>query len=292
MCDFLSPRFCRFALSFSGLIVIVSCRFTLMLHYLVKTQKNRQLLATFSTTRQLQVFTMLEQLSKKICFILFLLCFVVSWFVANLNRSFSFEGLVQTLLVFFPSSQTFKVPASTPVGPESWLGDDDITTFTGISYLGSLKVKKSYLLINESITSLLEKAHPKEFKNTFVEVHANQIRIIDSRDNKIIHQHAIPWILLLGVYDQDTRLFGYIVSDARQGEKTRMICHAFRCSRITTSVAVTEAIRLGCQATYSERRDSVRSSRRISFISDSSSGGSLETMSSPPNEHLDSTVCL
>ena len=53
MCDFLSPRFCRFALSFSGLIVIVSCRFTLMLHYLVKTQKNRQLLATFSTTRQL-----------------------------------------------------------------------------------------------------------------------------------------------------------------------------------------------------------------------------------------------
>lgn len=188
------------------------------------------------------------------------------------------------------NSKTFKVPASTPVGPESWLGDDNVTTFTGISYLGSLKVKKSYLLINESITSLLEKAHPKEFKNTFVEVHSDQIRIADSRDSKIIHQHAIPWILLLGVYDQDTRLFGYIVSDARQGEKTRMICHAFRCSRITTSVAATEAIRLGCQATYSERRDSVRSSRRISFISNSSSGGSLESTSSSPSEHLDSTV--
>lgn len=180
------------------------------------------------------------------------------------------------------------------MGPESWLGDDDVTTFTGISYLGSLKMKKSYLLINESITSLLEKAHPKEFKNIYLEVHTEQIRIIDARDNKILHQHAIPWILLLGVYEEDTRLFGYIVSEARQGEKTRMFCHVFRCSRITSSVAATEAIRLGCQSTYSDRRDSVRSSRRISFISNGSSCGSQESTSPPPTvtEHFDSLVSI
>lgn len=179
------------------------------------------------------------------------------------------------------------------MGPESWLGEDDVTTFSGVSYLGALKVKKSYLLINESITSLLEKAHPKEFKNVFLEVHPEQIRIIDARDNKILHQHAIPWILLLGVYEEDTRLFGYIVSEARQGEKTRMFCHAFRCSRITSSVAATEAIRLGCQATYSDRRDSVRSSRRISFISNSSScSGFQDSASSPPPENFGSLVCI
>lgn len=177
--------------------------------------------------------------------------------------------------------QTFKVPASTPVGPESWLGEDDVTTFTGISYLGSLKMKKSYLLINESITSLLEKAHPKEFKSIYLEVHPEQIRLIDARDNKILHQHAIPWILKLGVYEEDPRLFGYIVSEARQGEKTRMICHVFRCSRITSSVAATEAIRLGCQATYSDRRDSVRS-RKVSFVS-SGSNASHESSSPPPS---------
>lgn len=176
------------------------------------------------------------------------------------------------------------------MGPESWLGEDDVTTFTGISYLGSLKVKKSYLLINESISSLLEKAHPKEFKNIYLEVHPEEIRLIDARDNKMLQQHAMPWILLLGVYEQDTRLFGYIVSEARQGEKTRMICHVFRCSRITSSVAATEAIRLGCQATYSDRRDSVRSTRRISFVSSSSNGSKESSSSPPPSETFDASV--
>ena len=175
------------------------------------------------------------------------------------------------------------------MGPESWLGEEDITTFTGISYLGSFKVKKTYLLINESITSLLEKAHPKEFKNIYLEVHPGEIRLIDARDNKILHQHAIPWILLLGAYEQDTRLFGYIVSEAPQGEKTRMFCHVFRCGRITSSVAATEAIRLGCQATYSVRRDSVRSTRRISFVSDCSSE-CQGSSSSPPLDTSDSLV--
>ena len=180
---------------------------------------------------------------------------------------------------------------STPVGPESWLGEEDVTTFTGISYLGSLKMKKTYLLINEGITSLLEKAHPKEFQNIFLEVHPEEIRLIDTRDNKILHQHAIPWILKLGVYEEDPRLFGYIVSEARQGEKTRMLCHVFRCSRITSSVAATEAIRLGCQATYSERRDLNRP-RRISFNS-TSSNGSLESSSSLPRSVTpDALVCI
>ena len=124
-------------------------------------------------------------------------------------------------------------------------------------------MKKTYLLINEGITLLLDKAHPKEFQNIFLEIHLEEIRLIDTRDSKILHQHAIPWILKLGVYEEDPRLFGYIVSEARQGEKTRMLCHVFRCGRVTTSVAATEAIRVGCQATYSERRDSARANKRV-----------------------------
>ena len=147
--------------------------------------------------------------------------------------------------------------------------------------------------MNESISLLLEKAHPKEFKNIYLEVRPEEIRLIDAKDNKILHKHAIPWILLLGVYEQDTRFFGYVVSEARQGEKTKMFCHVFRCSRITMSVAATEAIRVGCQATYSDRRDSMRSSRRISFRSDCSSG-SQEGSSSPFNslDTSDSLVCI
>ncbi|XP_068682779.1 uncharacterized protein [Montipora foliosa] len=185
--------------------------------------------------------------------------------------------------------KAFNVPISTPVGPGSWLGEKDVTTFSGISYLGSLKMKKTYLLINEGISSLLEKAHPKEFKTVFLEVQSENIRIIDGRDSKILHEHAIPWILKLGIYEEDPRLFGFIVSEARQGEKTRMLCHVFRCGRVTTSVAATEAIRLGCQATYSERRDSARANKRISFLS-SSSNGSQECSGSPPSSDSSDVV--
>lgn len=151
-------------------------------------------------------------------------------------------------------------------------------------------MKKSYLLINEGITSLLERAHPKEFKNIFLEVHLEEIQLIDAKDNTILQQHAIPWILKLGVYEEDPRLFGYIVSEARQGEKTRMFCHVFRCGRITSSVAATEAIRLGCQATYSERRDPARATRRISFLSTSSNGFPDSSLPPTPSPTPDTTV--
>lgn len=59
------------------------------------------------------------------------------------------------------------------VGLESWLGDDDIIMFIGILYFGLFKVKKLYLLINESIIFFLEKVYFKEFKNIFVEVYVN-----------------------------------------------------------------------------------------------------------------------
>ena len=145
-------------------------------------------------------------------------------------------------------------------------------------YIGSLKVKKSYLLINQSITALLEKAHPKDFKSIYLEVQPDNIRIIDANNNAVLAHHAIPWILLLGVYEEDKRLFGYIVSEARQGEKTRMYCHAFRCSRVTSSVAASEVIRLGCQASYGDRRESIqRPRRRNSSLVSHSSRGSIES---------------
>lgn len=125
-----------------------------------------------------------------------------------------------------------------------------------------MKVKKSYLVINDSIDTLLDKLHPKDFKPITLKIRPEEILIVDENTHETLHHHSISWVLSLGVFSEDSRLFGYIVTEARQGEKTRMFCHAFRCGRVTASVTATETIRLACQATFAPgRKDSVKSRR-------------------------------
>ena len=170
------------------------------------------------------------------------------------------------------------VNACANLGPRLW--PSDVMAFESITYLGCLKVKKSYLVIRDSISALLEKANPKDFKSINLEVHAGEIRLVDTNSETILDKHIIPWILSIGVFDGDSRLFGYIMTEARQGEKTRMFCHAFRCGRITTSVAVTEAIRLGCQAAYTDDKGGSLGRRGRSSNSVSSHGSASESSGS------------
>lgn len=159
-----------------------------------------------------------------------------------------------------------------------WPGDESYTSIPHLTYLGCVKVKKSYLVINDSILALLDQSEPRDFKPITLKIRPEEILVVDESNLNTMHRHSISWVLSLGVFSDDPRLFGYIVTEARQGEKTRMYCHAFRCGRVTASVTATETIRLACQATFSpgrkhslkSRRDSQRSVRS-SCSSDASS---------------------
>lgn len=183
------------------------------------------------------------------------------------------------MLTFCISPQQFNLcpspeQPSLPVLP----GEECFTSIPHITYLGCVKVKKSYLVINDSILSLLDQSDPRQFKPITLKIRPEEILIVDESNLNTLHRHSISWVLSLGVFSDDSRLFGYIVTEARQGEKTRMYCHAFRCGRVTASVTATETIRLACQALFSpgrkhsvkSRRDSQRS-MRSSVSSDSSS---------------------
>ena len=203
----------------------------------------------------------------------------------DLNRSifevfprytaFSNLFLFQTLNIYYHSFCHQNEAVSPWLKPRVRTGE--VATFDRIAYVGCLKVKKSYLVIKDSIAELLEKVNPKDFKSVSLEVHPGEIRLTETNSDKLLQEHALPWILSIGVFDRDPRLFGYIKTEAKQGEKTRMFCHVFRCGRITTSVTVTEAIRLGCQASYMTDRGNTALNRRRSSNSISSQGSTGES---------------
>ncbi|XP_032232507.2 uncharacterized protein LOC116615017 [Nematostella vectensis] len=177
-----------------------------------------------------------------------------------------------------PNLRSFTLPSPSKADVYARPGDEDFTSIPHITYLGCVKVKKSYLVINDSIATLLDKLSPRDYRPITLKIRPDEIVIVDERTSSILHTHNVAWVLSLGVFNEDSRLFGYIVSEARQGEKTRMFCHAFRCGRVTASVTATETIRLACQAMYSPgRRDSIGRTRRNSTRSNHSSSSSLGT---------------
>ncbi|KAK3749510.1 hypothetical protein QZH41_013482 [Actinostola sp. cb2023] len=196
-------------------------------------------------------------------------------------RSQQAKHILETIKSAFraPNLRQFNL-CSSPEGtsPSALPGHESFTSIPHITYLGCVKVKQSYLVINDSILALLEKINPRDFKPITLKIRPEEILVVDESNQNTLHHHSISWVLSLGVLAEDPRLFGYIVTEARQGEKTRMFCHAFRCGRITGSVTASETIRLACQATFCPgRKDSVRLRRdsqrscRSSFSSDVSS---------------------
>ena len=130
------------------------------------------------------------------------------------------------------------------------------TSFTDVIKIGSLKVKKSYLVINDCIRSLLEKTNPKEYRCVSLEITESVLRISNANTGDNEEQHSVPWVLSLGLYNRDGRYFGYIVSKTKNG-KTRMFCHVYKCTRVKISASILEGIRSACQNTLAPSKANV-----------------------------------
>eukprot|EP00794_Sanderia_malayensis_P020177 gene20177-22152_t len=121
-------------------------------------------------------------------------------------------------------------------------------SFSGLIKIGSLKVKKTYLVINESIGALLEKTNPKEYKKVNISVQQSSIEVSNPISAEIEDEHSVPWVLSLGLYNKDDRYFAFTVTRTKNA-KRRVFCHVFRASRAFMAALVLESIRRACQST-------------------------------------------
>ena len=136
---------------------------------------------------------------------------------------------------------------TTPERPKSFYGKQDgLSIYSGILKIGSLKVRKSLLVINDYIHELLEKVNPKQYALVQLEVKDSSVILVTSDSGMKVEEHSIAWILSLGLYNNDGRYFGFIVTRTKGG-KTRMFCHVYKCSTVMISATILEGIRNACQ---------------------------------------------
>ena len=161
----------------------------------------------------------------------------------------------------------------------------EIASFDDLVYLGSHKVKKSFLVVNDNISSVLDQRDSKDYTVAKIELYRDAIHLKNSRQDRLLDMHQLEWILSMGLFDEDRRYFGYISSKAFQGSKTRTSCHVFRCNRVGLASQIMETIRRACQATYLARTSDYptdfrsRTNSNTSTSSEGSISSNSETMS-------------
>lgn len=162
---------------------------------------------------------------------------------------------------------------------------NEIASFDELVYLGSHKVKKSFLVVNDNISSVLDHRDSKDYTVAKIELYRDAIHLKNSRQDRLLDIHQLEWILSMGLFDEDRRYFGYISSKAFQGSKTRTSCHVFRCNRVGLASQIMETIRRACQATYLARTSDYptdfrsRTNSNTSTSSEGSISSNSETMS-------------
>ena len=162
---------------------------------------------------------------------------------------------------------------------------NEIACFDDLVYLGSYKVKKSFLVVNDNISSVLDQRDSKDYTVAKIELYRDAIHLKNSRQDRLLDMHQLEWILSMGLFDEDRRYFGYISSKAFQGSKTRTSCHVFRCNRVGLASQIMETIRRACQATYLARTSDYltdfrsRTNSNTSTSSEGSISSNSETMS-------------
>lgn len=167
----------------------------------------------------------------------------------------------------------------------------ELASFDELVYLGSHKVKKSFLVVNDNISSVLDHTDSKEYTIAKIELYRDAIHLKDSKQDRLLDIHQLEWILSMGLFDEDRRYFGYISYKAFQGSKTRTACHVFRCDRVGLASQIMETIRQSCQDTYLARTSDyppnfrTRTNSSTSTSSEGSMSSNSETMSQS------STVC-
>ena len=174
--------------------------------------------------------------------------------LAMLNNALSVYDIFGNSAMYLKDSDILSFQRqrfSSPDRPKSYYGQlksENQCSYPGIIKIGSLKVKNSLLVINDSIAALLEKVNPKEFYRVDLEIKDSSTLVVTSDSRLKAEEHAIAWVLSLGLYNNDGRYFGYIVSKTKGG-KTRMYCHVYKCSTVMMSATILEAIRSACQNT-------------------------------------------
>ena len=166
----------------------------------------------------------------------------------------------------------------------------ELESFDDLVYLGSHKVKKSFLVVNDNISSVLDHSDSKEHTVAKIELYKDAIHLKNSKQDRILDIHQLEWILSMGLFDEDRRYFGYISSKAFQGSKTRTTCHVFRCNRVGLASQVMETIRQACQATYLARRGDYPSDFRPRTNSSTSTSSEGSISSNSETTSVGSTV--
>lgn len=184
----------------------------------------------------------------------------------------------------------------------SWLGKSrslprmrgpskhELANFDDLIYLGSYKVKKSPLVVNDNILSVLNHSDSKHYKYAKVELYRDAIHLKDIKADRILDIQQLDWILSMGLFDEDRRYFGYVSSTAFQGSKTRTFCHVFRCNRVGLAREILETIRQACQATFLAKMPDHSSEFRFRTNSSASSSSEGSMSSSSETMSVGSTV--
>ena len=169
---------------------------------------------------------------------------------------------------------------------------NEIASFDDLVYLGSHKVKKSYLVVNDNISSVLDYRDSKEYTTAKIELYRDAIHLKNSKEDRLLDIHQLEWILSTSLFDEDRRYFGYISSKAFKGSKTRTACHVFRCNRVGMASQIMETIRQACQATYLARTSDYPSELRSRTNSNTSTSSEGSISSSSDTVSLGSTVSI
>ena len=169
---------------------------------------------------------------------------------------------------------------------------NELGSFDELVYLGSHKVKKSFLVVNDNISSVLDHSDSKDYTVAKIELYKDAIHLKNSKQDRILDIHQLEWILSMGLFDEDRRYFGYISSKAFQGSKTRTTCHVFRCNRVGLASQIMETIRQACQATYLARTSDYPPDFRPRTNSSTSTSSEGSISSNSETTSVASTVSL
>lgn len=165
--------------------------------------------------------------------------------------------------------------------------NNEIASFDELVYIGSHKVKKSYLDVRDNVVAVLDHRDSKQYIVAKIELYRDAIHLKDGKKDRLLDIHQLEWILCIGVFDEDRRYFGYISSKAFQGSKTRTYCHVFRCNSVGLACQIMETMRKALRANHLDRMGDSgsasefrsRTNSSTSSSSDASLSSNSETMS-------------
>lgn len=138
--------------------------------------------------------------------------------------------------------------------PREWKMDDAVDC----KYIGMVEVLKPHGVLTETITTLLHCNDPVHALPVQMTVNSSFVAYNNLGtssalpDHYIIHK--IEDVKALGLFDLDSRVFGYVVSTA-----TGYNCHCFRCSSSSASTKIVQELRDAVQRAFRDKEQGTTS---------------------------------